>query len=230
MGIAGASVAIVAGIASLAVSPALLALWGAQAARRKRDRGAAPQDRWHRFAHAVMRRPGTIAVVTAAVMLAVALPALGVKWTPVDATAIPTDQSSRVVADAIERDFGGAGATPVTVAVTAPSSDAAAVQRVRRQVRGVEGVRSVAVADLGGDTWRLDRERAGRPGGRHRAAVVHGIRALDPAFETAVTGPAAEFIDQQAAIGSRLPFARAAARRPDVPRAVADDRLGRAAG
>ena len=64
-----------------------------------------------------MRRPGVIAVVTSAVMLAVALPAVGVNWTPVDATVIPTDKSARVVSDAIERDFGGAGSTPVTVAV-----------------------------------------------------------------------------------------------------------------
>ena len=98
MGLAGASVAVVAGIASLLVSPALLALWGHKLARKP---SAAADDRWHRIAHAVMRRPGVIAVATAAVMLAVALPALTVNWTPVDASAVPAGKSARVLSDAI---------------------------------------------------------------------------------------------------------------------------------
>ena len=40
MGIAGASVAVVAGIASLLVSPALLALWGHKLARKPSARAA----------------------------------------------------------------------------------------------------------------------------------------------------------------------------------------------
>jgi uncharacterized membrane protein YdfJ with MMPL/SSD domain len=205
MGIAGASVAAVAAVASLAVSPALLAMWGPKLLRRRDRSAAATVDRWHRLAHAVMRRPGIVAVTTAAVMLAVALPAVGVNWTPVDATVIPTDKSSRVVADAIERDFGGAGSTPVTVAVTAPSSEAAAVRDFAGEIRGLDGVRSVqAPSDLGSDTWRVTIDVPGDPAGEAAQTAVREIRALDPPFETAVTGPAAEFVDQQTAIGSRL--------------------------
>jgi RND superfamily putative drug exporter len=201
MGIAGATVAIVAALASLAIAPALLTLWGRKLLRATPTAG---QDRWHRFAHAVMRRPGIIAVATAAVMLAVALPATGVNWTPVDASVIPKSQSSRVVADAIERDFGAAE-TPVTVAVTAPPAQAAAFAE---RVRSLDGVRSVAPpADLGHDLWRVNVTVPGDPAGDQARAVVREIRALDAPFATAVTGPAAEFVDQQAAIGSRLPAA-----------------------
>jgi uncharacterized membrane protein YdfJ with MMPL/SSD domain len=205
MGIAGASVAVVAGIASLAVSPALLARWVPKLLR-KSDRGAeVSHDRWHRLAHFVMRRPGIIAATTAAVMLAIALPALGVRWTPVDASAVPTDRSARVVSDAIERDFGGAGSTPVTVAISAPSSEAAEVNEFAEEVRGLDQVRSVeAPADLGSDTWRVNVAVPGDSAGQAAQDVVHEIRDLNPPFETAVTGPAAEFVDQQAAIGSAL--------------------------
>jgi RND superfamily putative drug exporter len=208
MGIAGATVAVVAAIASLAVSPALLALWGHKLLP-KHDRGAAAaHDRWHRLAHAVMRRPGIIAAVTATLLLAVALPATGVNWTPVDSTVIPKDQSSRVVADAVERDFGGAGATPVTVAVGASSADAAEVRELAAEIGGIEGVRSVAApADLGSDTWQLAVSVPGDPAGDAAQDVVADIRALDAGIPTAVTGPAAEFIDQQDAIASRLPVA-----------------------
>jgi uncharacterized membrane protein YdfJ with MMPL/SSD domain len=205
MGIAGASVAVVAAIATLAVSPALLALWGRKLLRRSDTGAAVAHDRWHRLAHAVMRRPGVVAATTAAVMLAVALPALGVSWTPVDSTVIPADQSSRVVADAIERDFGGTGSTPVTVAVSAPASDAAAVRGFAAEIRGLEGVQSVAPpTDLGSGTWRVTVAVPGDPAGDAAQDVVGEIRDLGAPFETAVTGPAAEFVDQQEAIGSRL--------------------------
>jgi uncharacterized membrane protein YdfJ with MMPL/SSD domain len=205
MGIAGASVAAVAAVASLAVSPALLAIWGRKLLRRKDTGAVASHDRWHRLAQAVMRRPGVVAVATAAVMLAVALPSAGVNWTPVDESVIPAGQSSRVVADAIERDFGGAGSTPVTVAVGAPSSDAASVREFAGEIRGLEGVRSVEPpADLGSDTWRVTIAVPGDPAGETAQEVVGAIRDLNPPFDTAVTGPAAEFVDQQDAIGSRL--------------------------
>jgi uncharacterized membrane protein YdfJ with MMPL/SSD domain len=205
MGIAGASVAVVAALATLAVSPALLAMWGRKLLRRRDTGAAAAEDRWHRLAHAVMRRPGIVAAATAAVMLALALPALGVNWTPVDSTAIPTDKSARVVADAVERDFGGSGSTPVTVAVTAAPSDAAAVRELAGEIRGLDGVQAVAApTDLGSDTWLVSVDAAGDPAGEAAQDVVAGIRALDPPFETAVAGEAAEFIDQQEAIGSRL--------------------------
>jgi len=56
MGIAGATVAIVAALASILISPALLVVWGAKLGRSS---DAAPAEgRWYRFAQAVMRRPG----------------------------------------------------------------------------------------------------------------------------------------------------------------------------
>jgi RND superfamily putative drug exporter len=208
MGIAGATVAVVAAGAALAISPALLAMWGRKLLP-KHDRGAgAAQDRWHRLAHGVMRRPGVIAAVTAALMLAVALPALGARWTPVDATVIPTDQSSRVVADAVQRDFGGAGQTPVTVAIHASASDAARVRVFAKQVAEVDHVRSVAApAYRGQDTWQLEVSVPGDPADEAAQTVVSDIRALSPGVATAVAGPAAEFVDQQEAIASRLPLA-----------------------
>jgi uncharacterized membrane protein YdfJ with MMPL/SSD domain len=205
MGIAGASVAVVGAIATLAVSPALLALWGRKLLRKRDAGAAAAQDRWYRLAHRVMRRPGIVAATTAVVMLAIALPALGANWTPVDASVVPEDKSARVVTDAIERDFGGLGSTPVSVAVSAPAGDAAAVRGFAEEIRSVDGVRAVAPPeDLGSGTWRVSVAVPGDPAGETAQEVVRDIRALDPPFETAVAGEAAEFLDQQEAIGSRL--------------------------
>ncbi|MGI8429189.1 MAG: MMPL family transporter [Solirubrobacteraceae bacterium] len=220
MGIAGATVAIVAALAALAISPALLALWGPKLARRRAP-DAAP-DRWYRLARAVMRRPGGVAAVTALVMLAVALPSLGTVWTPIDSAVIPKGQSARTVTDLLSRDFGGAGRSPVTVAISAPSSGGALVSAYARRVAKLPGVTRVArPRSLGHDTWQLDASVAGDPAGAAAQRVVREIRATAASgaaqrvvrettagpFSVQVTGDAAAFVDQQESIGSHLPTA-----------------------
>lgn len=207
MGIAGASVAIIAALVAVTLTPALLGLWGTKLARR--DARAGEPDRWYRFARRVMRRPGIVAALTATVMVAAALPALGTVWTPSsDSAVIPQGQSARTVADALTRDFAGAGQSPVTVAVRAPASDAAAVGAFAHRIAGLAGVRQVAAPrPLGDSTWQLNAAVAGDPAGPTAQRVVDQIRAIHPPFETKVTGNAATFVDQQNAIGSHLPEA-----------------------
>jgi len=202
MGIAGAAVAIVAALASLIVSPARLGLWGLKLARH----GSAPAgsgDRWYRFARRVMRRPGVVAALTAAVMIAAALPALGAVWSaPDDSSVIPTGQSSRTVADALTRDFAGAGRSPVTVAIHAPAANGAAVTSFARRIAGFSGVTGVsAPRRLPHSTWQLNASVAGDSAGATAQRVVNEIRATPTPFTARVTGDAATFVDQQNAIG-----------------------------
>jgi uncharacterized membrane protein YdfJ with MMPL/SSD domain len=207
MGIAGAAVAVVAALTSLTVSPALLALWGRKLAHR--EARPTDTDRWYRFARRVMRRPGLVAAVTAALMLAAALPALSVQWSSAnDSRVIPEGTSARAVADALDRDFGGAGRSPVTVAIRAPGSDGAAVTAYARRIAGFTGVDSVSAPKLlGHDTWQVNAAVAGDPAGDTAQRVVNDIRGLQPPFTAKVTGDAAVFVDQQNAIGSHLPAA-----------------------
>jgi RND superfamily putative drug exporter len=210
MGIAGATVAIVAALAALTVSPALLGLWGRTLMRRDaRGARAGASDRWSRFARQVMRRPGLVAGLTAAVMMAAALPALGAVWSSAnDSSVIPRGDSSRTVADALARDFGGAGKSPVTVAIHAPASAAAAIDAYAAHIAGLNGVSRVGRGRfLGASTWQLNASVTGDSAGPAAQRVVHQIRALPASFEARVTGDAAAFVDQQNAIGSHLPVA-----------------------
>ncbi len=104
MGIAGAVVALVAGLAALVISPTVFALWGAKLAVRRRRperppeqgalvpagaRGHAPpaaRGRHHRGADAAPRAARAARRV----------------WTPVDSSVIPKGQSSRTVADTLD--------------------------------------------------------------------------------------------------------------------------------
>jgi RND superfamily putative drug exporter len=202
MGIAGATVALVAAASALVISPALFGLWGAKL-RRRGDDPAAGEGRWHRLSHAVMRRPGPVAVVTAAAMLAAAAPALTTTWTSIDSSVIPKDKSARTVADAV--DPGSAGKAPVLIAVAAAQSAHPEVTAYAARVAAVPGVQRTAPPRyLGADTWQLGATAAGDPSGPSAQRVVRDIRALPAPFDVRVGGGAAEFVDQQAAIGARL--------------------------
>jgi uncharacterized membrane protein YdfJ with MMPL/SSD domain len=211
MGIAGAIVALMAALAALTITPALLGLWGTKLARggAATDAAAEHSARWYRFARGVMRHPGPVAIVTAAVMVAAALPALGTKWTPAaDSSVIPQGQSARTVADALTRDFAGAGRLPVTVAITAPGSDTAAVHGYARRIGELHGVTGITPPRyLGRATWQVNAAVTGDSAGADAQRVVRRVRALAPPFPTKVTGDAATFVDQQAAISSHLPVA-----------------------
>ncbi|WP_340539718.1 MMPL family transporter [Nocardioides sp. GXZ039] len=207
MGIAGAVVAVVAAVAALVVSPAIFGLWGAKLARKRR-RDDEAEGRWYRLSHAVMRRPGAIAAVTAVVMLALAAPALRVAWTPVDSSVVPTDLSSRVVADAIEADYGGTGTTPVLAAIE--TDDAGRAERFADAASQLPGVTAPAApVEVGPGMWQLDLSVSGDPSGESAQQVVTEVRQVadDQGIDVLVGGAAAEFVDQQAAIGDGLPLA-----------------------
>ena len=208
MGIAGAVVAVVAAVSALVISPAVFGLWGAKLGRTQPDR---PEEtgRWYRLSHAVMRRPGAVAIGTGVVMLALAAPALRAEWTPIDSSVIPTDQSSRTVADAVAADFAGTGGTPMTVAVSSDPDDAAAVTAYAEQVASLPGVVAAAApVQLDATTWQLDVTAQGDPEGGAARQLVEDARAVSvDGVDALVGGPAAEFVDQQSAIADRLPLA-----------------------
>jgi uncharacterized membrane protein YdfJ with MMPL/SSD domain len=207
MGLAGAIVALVAAAAAVIVSPALLAVWGSKLARPAR--GAVEDGRWYRFSHAVMRHPGAVAVLTAAVMAAAAVPAFGANWTPSnDPSVIPSGDSARVVSDALTSALGTSPDSPATVAIRAPSSAGPAVRTYAGQIGRLSGVDGAPVVrDLGSRTWSVQAQVRGDAAGARAQQVVQEIRDLTPAFDAKVTGDAATFVDQQQAIASHLPLA-----------------------
>jgi RND superfamily putative drug exporter len=108
------------------------------------------------------------------------------------------------VADVLAADDGAAKA-PVVVAIAAPRSARAQVAAFADEVRAIDGVqRTAAPRYLGDATWEVGAIAAGDPSGPTAQRVVRDIRALPVSFDVRVGGGAAEFVDQQAAIGSRL--------------------------
>jgi RND superfamily putative drug exporter len=208
MGIAGAAVALVAAASALTISPALLTVWGAKVAKGSAARVGSTSGSWYRLARWVMRRPGPVAAVTALAMLAAAAPALSVNWSSAnDSRVIPTSKSARVVAETIAQRFGGAGTQPLTIAIAGPRSSAPAVASVARRAGALPGIERVATPRyVGSGAWRIEAQLSGDQTGSRAQGDVNAIRGLHAPFDVHVTGEAAEFVDQQAAISSHLPI------------------------
>ena len=114
MGIGGAIVALSAGAVSLIVLPAVLVALGPRInalspARLQRSAArtaqASEQGAWYRFARGVMRRPGLVALATAALLLLAAVPALRLELTPADAHVLPASSEARQVAETLTHEL-----------------------------------------------------------------------------------------------------------------------------
>src|SRR5581483_880779 len=140
----GLIVAPFAGLVALVVVPALFAVLGARidalSIRRVRERR---EGGWYRFAHGVMRYPLPIAVATAAILVALGLPFLGVRFTGVDASVLPASASARQVQVAIH------ARSPEHVVVRSRATIA--------RLRALPGVAAVSAArPVGGGLWTAD--------------------------------------------------------------------------
>jgi RND superfamily putative drug exporter len=121
---------------------------------------------------------------------------------------IPKGKSARIVADTLSRDFGGQDSSPVAVVVSAPAGDRTGVARFAARLAGRPGVRAVAEPRLlNRSTWQVDVLANGEPQGAAARSLVLDIRGGPAPYPVLVGGAAAEFIDQQDAIGSNLPLA-----------------------
>ena len=115
---------------------------------------------------------------------------------------------------------------------TAGDAGAAAVTAYADEVTSLPDVAYAgAPVQLDPTTWQLDVTAEGsRRARRHSGWSRTRGRLPSTGVDAMVAGPAAEFVDQQSAICSRLPLAGRPPRRADPAGAVADDRLGGAAG
>src|SRR5206468_3095584 len=96
---------------------------------------------WYRLAHLEMRRPVPVAIAASAVLIVASLPFLHIRFTGVDASVLPPSASSRIVDEALQRDFPVALTTPVYAVVRGTRADAG---RWATGVRALPEVRAMS--------------------------------------------------------------------------------------
>jgi RND superfamily putative drug exporter len=212
MGIAGFFVALIAAAISLTVLPAVLTLLGRRVnalaprflvRRAERDARPATEGLWFRLAQLVMRFPGRIATGTAAPLIALGIPFLGVQFTSVDAQVLPGSASARQVDDALRTEFPPFRDTPITLAVGGDATQARRLAQAAGRLPGVTAVRPPR--RLAGGTYAVDVISATAPLADGSQRLVRELRGLDG--DALVTGTTAHYIDLQSSLGDHLPLA-----------------------
>jgi putative drug exporter of the RND superfamily len=123
---AGVAVALLAGLFSLLVLPAILALLGHRVNALtlwRRSVTPASEGAWHRIARFVMRRPIPVALGAVAVLLVLGAPFLGLRLTQPDDRVLPEGSHGRAAGDVIRAEFSSEEAGALSV-VTATPTDA----------------------------------------------------------------------------------------------------------
>jgi uncharacterized membrane protein YdfJ with MMPL/SSD domain len=214
MGIAGALVALVAATLALLVLPALLAVLGprvnALAPRRlqraaDRDARPAQSGAWYRLSRFVMRRPGRVAVLSAAVLIALGIPFTGIKFVSVTAGVLPHSASARQVDDALARDFPPNRTSPVEVVVGA-RANSPEVRAVAAQITHLRNVSAVAAPQpAGANNTLLAVASVQPPLSDATKQLVRNIRAVHAPVYVGVAGQTAAFLDLEHSLGAHLP-------------------------
>jgi uncharacterized membrane protein YdfJ with MMPL/SSD domain len=203
MGIGGIVVALVAAAATFLVLPPLLILLAPRLG--KVTPKPAGESRWYALARRVMRRPVLVGLAAAALMLVLAAPTLGLNWTGVDQTSLPSGKSARTVFEDSQREFPAADASPLLVAVEAPRSAGPQVADYGRSLAAVEGVTGVdRPLYVGGGVWRLEANVPGAPSSGAVQGTVGAVRAVAAPFPALVGGYPAELKDSQAAVANSV--------------------------
>jgi uncharacterized membrane protein YdfJ with MMPL/SSD domain len=143
MAFGGGLVAIVTGLSALVLLPALLTLLGHRvnalappAWQRSVRQTARPREEgaWYRIARFATRRPVLVALLSGAVLVVLALPALSMRSTGLDPTSLPASSDSRQFAERAREEFDNPLLGEVAVAIR---GDEGTATRVLERVNGL---------------------------------------------------------------------------------------------
>jgi len=218
MGLGGALVAIFAALISLTVLPAVLTLLGTRVnslsprfLRRRAEAEARPDEQgfWYRLSRFVMRRPLGVATASAALLIVMGIPFLGIKFDTVDPKVLPEEASARQAYDIVNEEFPPYRDAPIWLAVR--GGDPQAVGALRQQVRRTEGIAAVLPPQsLRGDLTVLQAVSVNRFASEESQATVERVRELGVrGGEVQVGGATADFIDFQDSLARHGPIALA---------------------
>jgi uncharacterized membrane protein YdfJ with MMPL/SSD domain len=218
MGIAGALVALIAASLALLVLPAILAALGSRVnalapafLQRRAERDARPAESgfWYRLSRLVMRRPAPIAIASATLLIVLGIPFLGINFTRVDATVLPTSASARQVDTALKTEFPPHRDSPIELATK--GADRQQLATLSAEVNRIPGVAAVEPPQrLAGGVAEISVISRYDPLSDRSKDVVTAIRELPEApGDVQVTGFTAHFIDLQSSLASHLPAALA---------------------
>jgi len=215
MGIGGSAVTLCGGAVTLIVLPAVLIVLGGRInalspawlqQRAARSARATEEGGWWRLAHGVVRRPAPIALISAVVLLACVIPALGLKFTSPGANLLPVSAESRQVETALAKSFPANAGESIEIVLKGTRSSALRLTAAASAIAGPLASTSPPTY-LGHRTWKIMLLPHGSPYSGIQQHLLHRLRALANPSGALVGGATAFFVDQQSAIASHIPLA-----------------------
>jgi RND superfamily putative drug exporter len=219
MGIGGAIVVLCDGAVALIVLPAVLLVlgpridalapaWLQRRAERSATAAAGHDSGWGRLARGVVRRPVPVALISAVVLLAAAIPALSLQFTAPGANLLPAAAESHQVETAFAKSFP-ANVGEATEIVLRGSR--ASALRLAAAAAGTAGrLASVSAPSyLGRGTSEIALLPHGSPYSEVQQRLLVRLRALARPYGAPVGGATAFFADQKTAIAAHVPLALA---------------------
>jgi RND superfamily putative drug exporter len=215
----GVSLAVaIAVLAALTLLPALLGFVGFTIDRFRVGRRdlSTRETLWHRWARMVQRRPAPIALSGLAVLIVLALPALGLRLGISDHSNDPADTTTHKAYDLIAEGFGpGANGPMLVVADTSKPGSARALPQLVAALRATPNVASVTDAQLNpsGDAALATLYAGTGPQDKSTEALVHRLRedvvpraVAGTGLQVDIGGQTASGVDFSDVIGRRLPI------------------------
>jgi RND superfamily putative drug exporter len=219
MGLGGSLVALFAATISLTVLPAVLTLLGTRVnagapkfLQRRAEADARPAQAgfWYRLSRFVMRRPVPVATLSAAFLILLGLPFLGIRFNTVDPTVLPKSAGARQAYDTVREQFPPYHETPIWIDFEGGGEKAAAA--FAAEVRRVPGVAEVAPPQpLAPGVTALQAVSTHPFASDASQRTVKAIRNLPapPGTTALVSGGTADFVDFQSSLAEHLPYALA---------------------
>jgi uncharacterized membrane protein YdfJ with MMPL/SSD domain len=153
-----------------------------------------------------MRRPGRIAAISAAALIALGIPFASIKFLPVSANVLPASASARQVDDALRTKFPPGRTAPLEVVIGAPAASPQ-VSAFAARVRALADVSAVARAQPAGPHLSLlDVAPSASTYSATTKHLVHEVRALGAPVYVGVAGETAAFVDLEHSLGAHLPL------------------------
>jgi putative drug exporter of the RND superfamily len=170
---------------------------------------------WLRWSKFVQRRPWSIAIVSALVMLLIAAPATALRLGSSDASNDPAGQTTHRAYELLAEGFGQGFNGPLLVVAKVPDNGKGAVEQLRASIAATPGVVAVAPAKLNpaGDVATLTVYPRSSPQAYATTQLVEHLRkkvvpAIAPQshLQVYVGGVTAGSVDFAKTLGEKLPL------------------------
>ncbi|RFU37600.1 MMPL family transporter [Actinomadura logoneensis] len=195
--------------ATLTLLPAVLGMLGRRIdlgtppwARRKEAATARP-NRFEAWGRLLWRRPALFGIAATVVLVALALPVVGLRTAMPSITVVPEDASARMGYSAVQQAFGPGA--PGALQVIAPQSGVEAASSVLRNDPGIAGVMPAAPAADGSGLSLVQAVPKVDPSDPALAQTVDRLRA-DLPDGALVGGAAVENLDLKDLLDSKTPL------------------------